>query len=361
MKFNSLFALTTGLVASALLSRAAEEATLKAGAVAPALKTSSWVKGEGVKEFKPGTVYVVEFWATWCGPCKTTIPHLTEVAKKHKGKVEVIGMDIWEREKDQAKLKPLVVKFVEEMGEKMVYHVGMDTEDAYMASEWMKAAGRNGIPSAFVVDKTGKIAWMGHPMDGMDEVIEQVLAGTFDLKAAAAAQEKKQAAQMKDQETMRKISTLRREGKAAEALAEFDAAAKDNAEFAKRNAMMRVQLLMDTDPAAGEKAILALSEGEYKDNPRGLVSLARMAGSPQSKQPNYDLALRLGERAQQVSPKPDPMIFMSLAEIHNAKGDTTKAVAAMKECIALAEKEQGIPPQFLEQLKSRLERMQAGK
>jgi len=368
MRIKSLLALTTGLLASALLSRAAEEATLKPGAAAPALKASAWIKGGAIEKFKPGTVYVVEFWATWCGPCKVTIPHLTEMARKFKGKVEFIGMDIWEREKDPAAMKALVTKFVTDMGDKMDYRVGMDTEGTYMANEWMTAAGRGGIPAAFVVDKAGKIAWVGHPMDGMEEAIEQLLAGTFDMKAAATAEEKKQAAQKqeqaaqkKEQEINRKIVTLRKDGKYAEALAEFDAAAKANPGLAKRGAMTRVTLLLESDPAAGGKAIEALSEGEYKDDARNLMNLARMAGGPQVKKPNYELALSLAERAVKASKQPDPMISMSLADIYGAKGDTAKAVAAMKECIALAQKDKNMPPAFLDQLKSRLERLQAPK
>src|SRR5438876_8031237 len=67
--------------------------TLNIGDRAPALKIDKWVKGEPVTEFQTGKVYVVEFWATWCGPCIKSMPHNTEVQKKFKDKgVTVIGV-----------------------------------------------------------------------------------------------------------------------------------------------------------------------------------------------------------------------------------------------------------------------------
>jgi thiol-disulfide isomerase/thioredoxin len=51
--------------------------SLKIGDKAPSLEVSRWVKGEKVERLEKDQTYVVEFWATWCGPCIQTIPHLT--------------------------------------------------------------------------------------------------------------------------------------------------------------------------------------------------------------------------------------------------------------------------------------------
>ena len=48
----------------------------------------------------------------------------------------------------------------------------------------MEAFGQSGIPTAFVVGKEGKVLWGGHPMDGLEQVIQSVLDGKYDLAAA---------------------------------------------------------------------------------------------------------------------------------------------------------------------------------
>jgi thiol-disulfide isomerase/thioredoxin len=54
---------------------------VKIGDPAARLKGLQWVKGGPVK-LQKGNIYVVEFWATWCPPCRVSIPHLTKLQKK---------------------------------------------------------------------------------------------------------------------------------------------------------------------------------------------------------------------------------------------------------------------------------------
>ncbi len=52
---------------------------LSVGDAAPKLAVKEFVKGDPIAQLEKGKTYVVEFWATWCGPCRTSIPHLTEL------------------------------------------------------------------------------------------------------------------------------------------------------------------------------------------------------------------------------------------------------------------------------------------
>ncbi|MCU0781747.1 MAG: TlpA family protein disulfide reductase [Akkermansiaceae bacterium] len=164
---------------------AAPAITLKMGDPAPEFQVGEWYKG-GPVQIEADKSYIVECWATWCGPCIAAFPHLSELAKANEGKVTVIGVNVWER-KTPAEVKT----FVEGQGDKMSYHVVADGDKA-IATNWLKAAGRNGIPCAFVVTK-GKIGWIGHPAQLNQKLLDSILDGTFDVAAAAKAEEAKAA------------------------------------------------------------------------------------------------------------------------------------------------------------------------
>ncbi|MCL5270718.1 MAG: redoxin family protein [bacterium] len=138
------------------------------------LKVAHWVK-DGPVTLTPGHVYVVEFWATWCPPCRESIPHLTELAKKYQGRITFIGIS------DEA--LDIVKSFVEKMGDKMDYHVAVDDKQA-TTKGYMAAYGIDTIPHAFIVDKNGNVAWQGNPLEGLEPVLEQVLAGKLDKETA---------------------------------------------------------------------------------------------------------------------------------------------------------------------------------
>ena len=152
------------------------------GDKAPDLQVEEWVKGDPVDIHKnPGRLYLVEFWATWCGPCKQSIPLLTNIQKQFKDDLVIIGVTTPDMRGNSTSA---IRRFVKKQGAAMDYTVAIDlggkSSDAYML-----ASGSEGIPQAFLVEKTGKIVWIGSPLDPiLPDVISQVLAGKYDMAAA---------------------------------------------------------------------------------------------------------------------------------------------------------------------------------
>jgi thiol-disulfide isomerase/thioredoxin len=224
---------------------------LTIGDKAPKLDIEHWVSDRDgdmphVTEFEKDKVYVVEFWATWCGPCIASMPHLAELQDELADK----GVQIISVSKEDL---PTVEKFLERKvrGEKDktygeltgVYSLTTDP-DSSVSKDYMRAAGQNGIPTAFIVGKTGQIEWIGHPTypkGAMDKVLDQIVGDEWDREEFALAfkeeQEREKAEAMKrramDKE-MEEVSKLAKElwdmkegGDAKGALKELDAFAKN--------------------------------------------------------------------------------------------------------------------------------------
>jgi thiol-disulfide isomerase/thioredoxin len=153
------------------------------GKVAASLEGLQWIKG-GPVEIEKDSIYIVEFWATWCGPCRVSIPHLTELQREFEEKgVTVIGIS--------GETADVVRPFVEAKGDAMGYAVASDP-DQQVSQRYMEAFKVGGIPHAFIVGRNGTILWDGHPMVRMDEVLREILADDFD---EVANTEKKVAAE----------------------------------------------------------------------------------------------------------------------------------------------------------------------
>jgi thiol-disulfide isomerase/thioredoxin len=164
--------------------------TLTIGDPAPTIKPMAWIQGTPVSSYKPDRVYVVDFWATWCPPCMKAIPHLTALQRKYAGALTIVGVDV---DGSQGKGLDDVRAFVEAKGKEMTYTVAMeDPVKMPMSATWITATGSSGIPTACIVDRRGKLVWVGYPdvvqSYSFDQALEDTLGGKIDLVRARTLQ-----------------------------------------------------------------------------------------------------------------------------------------------------------------------------
>jgi thiol-disulfide isomerase/thioredoxin len=110
------------------------------------------LKGKEVKlsDYK-GKVVVLDFWATWCGPCKASFPAMQELVTKYKDKdVEFLFVNTLEKSKNDSEIVKKVAAFMD--SKKYSFNVVFDFDDAVISKYKVR-----GIPTKILIDKNGMI------------------------------------------------------------------------------------------------------------------------------------------------------------------------------------------------------------
>jgi len=119
-----------------------------------------------------GKVVVVDFWATWCGPCRMSFPFLQKVCDKYRDNpaVVVLAIDCWERQPTPAQKLTAVKQF--QSSNKYSWDVLLD-DKGEVATQY----GVTGIPTKFIIDRSGMIAFKSIGFSGPDmeeELTQQI-------------------------------------------------------------------------------------------------------------------------------------------------------------------------------------------
>ncbi len=310
------------LAMASLANVASAQRKLSVGDAAPGLDIEQWVKGEETA-IESDRVYVVEFWATWCAPCRMSIPHLSQLQNEYADQdLTIIGVS---DEQPQT-----VERFVRTQGSRMNYTVAVDRKQSTNRA-WMQAAQQNGIPTAFIVDRRGILQWIGNPLDdNFDLVLGQVVAGRYDARLSAAAEQPLRAAR-----SARKSKNWRLAHKHYD-----DVIAADKHVFAPLAIEKFEMQLVEQLDREGAYAYAKALKTQYAKDSQLLAELAKfIASSPKlsAEQRDFEVALELANAAKASAEPDEPRAYSTLALVYFHKGEVVSAVKYQTQAWKMAD------------------------
>ncbi|MDE0865703.1 MAG: TlpA disulfide reductase family protein [Rubripirellula sp.] len=154
---------------------------LAIGDKAPQVQIQALVHGKPMDAANAQGVQVIEFWATWCGPCLLGMPHLSELQANFGDEVTILGVTSEDLETVEGFLASAAGNG-RTWADVVKYRLAVDDNGATNAA-FMSAAGQNSIPTAFIIGKDGVLQWIGHP-SAMDGPLKAVVDGTWQLPDA---------------------------------------------------------------------------------------------------------------------------------------------------------------------------------
>lgn len=315
-----IFTFLTALLLAPLAVLHAAEPQLKVGDSAPSLKVSQWAAGTPIGSFEAGRVYVVEFWATWCAPCIAAMPHLAELQRKHeKDGLTVIAVAV----KDEVKA---VKNFVAKRKSVWNHPVATDDAEGFMAKHWLDKAGREGIPQTFLVDRKGRIAWIGHPMR-VDGPLAAVVAGTFD----PAKQQKVDAAFA---ELDVKLGEALRASRWREVLAVLDEMSRADPASAPLNYATKVKALLQLGE---QQEANRFARDAARNASESIVAhiASELLKAPDKHPIDHELVISLAQQAIKNGGARNPVALSALARAYEGQGKVHDAVRVWRQMLDL--------------------------
>ena len=258
------------------------------------------------------------------------MPHLSELQKEYQDQgVDIIGVS-------NEKLA-VVESFIKQpqWDKKTGYTIAVDRDGA-TSNAFMKAAKRNGIPCAFVVDGEGKVAWIGHPMS-MDEPLKKIVAGKWDRDKFRDDYEKSQQAARMMTEIRRTMRNASRSGDYREAMKVLDAAIAELPDDANLQ-MMKFQTMIGpmNDPEGYQTGWAILKAN--RDNAMMMNSIAWYTLDDAAvSDRDYEFAMAAAKAAEAASGGTDAAILDTLARAYYEMGDFDMAVKVQKKAVEKAD------------------------
>lgn len=326
MKFRHI--LTVALCLTIASTAFAQREKLKVGDSAPGLDIATWIKGEAIS-IEAGKVFVIEFWATWCPPCKVSIPHLTELQENYGDDLVIIGVS----DEDESVVRP----FVKAQGKKMNYRVVVDRRKGTTRA-WFSRAGLKGIPAAFIVDRMGKIVFIGNPLDKnakFDSILAKVMKGRYNPKLINQAKPF-----LKEARRNRKLKDWRM------AIIQYDKViALDQRVFAEVAIEKLEMLLFDMDERDkaydyGQKMMREMyssDAGALQMLVKDLILNPKYSTILENYPRGLDVALDAAKASLKVAGKDNPVALSTLALVHFHRKELDRAIYLQDRAYMIAD------------------------
>ncbi len=306
---------------------------LTIGDNAPAIVISHWVKGEPVTAFEQGTVYVMEFWATWCAPCRVSMPHISHLQEQYADyDVTFIGVS------DES-LQTVVNFLTKADSENVTWHQKVhytlatdpdrSTHDAYM-----RPAAQLGIPTAFIVGKDSRIEWIGNPMV-IDDVLAKVVRGNWDRDEFKVAFEEKVAPVRRALRFMDTADIAAQRGDWDAAITAVTALVEDQPEQARMQTSLFRKMLRAAPARAYAYGNTLITENW--DDAGILNGLAWITvDDAQVTTRDLDFALKAAEQACALTDHENSSILDTLARVYFEKGEIKAAIKWQRDALEKA-------------------------
>lgn len=332
------------------------------GSTAPALDIEHWIQdGNGffkpVTEFEKGKVYVVEFWATWCGPCINSMPHLAELQNKYRGEnVQIVSVS----DETLDEVNDLLAQENPDLGKTFAeitsaYSLTTDP-DRSVHRDYMEASNQQGIPTSFIVGKTGLVEWIGHPMS-LDEPLAAVVNDSWDREAF----KKELELQKQFEQNMRKVQMLAGAERFEDAIKLVDqqVSATQGTPLSERWRAIGYDLKLSAGMVDDEvldffRSQLASLKGEpYQVGRFAYIVYGRIQEGANVGPLASDAAAALKAEVADASPDLKPLLYNTLALLSREMGDLQAAIEAQQAAIdsASSERDKDRLTPFLEALK----------
>lgn len=292
---------------------------LQIGDPAPPLRLAKIIAGPSdAKRLNDGDITVIEFWATWCAPCVAGIPKLDEIARRHRSDgVFVIGVT-----REEETVVDDFLGRLESTG-RPTYAIAID-DDGQTTAAYMAASRRQGIPCVFVVDRNGRIAWLGHPKDLADP-LRRIVAGTWDLEEARRVQARSERVRQVTMAINREIESADSRDDLLQVVASIDEAiARGDGHAGLELEKFRILVGPLGDRGAYE---LGWSLLEHHPNDAWLLSQVAeiVLDDEWVSEPDISFALETAKAADRAAAGSDPWILATLARAYRRSGDERRA------------------------------------